>query len=311
MASNGKGANDRMHGYRIMIRLGSDKGGGGQMRRDAMRSEAYWNAWIEYNASVFKFGQEVLQNLPKNPEYPPSFLFEQVKFYCEYILRLYSRGDPTGRMSEHFYRLIEVWEAYDVQLLAIGLKSESSVRLSWSLSFDYYIMCFWLVGWALALDVSDEMWCRLVRLVGNEGEDILLDSIISKRQPFRKVGSSLCYPKAYAGLLEVVLSPPAKRGRLLHSYLDQWYVGLHHAGCPDAIPRLRTPYWYDFGSRVSGGGAYFGYWCVEAIAVVVAYRVDDRRLLNHPNYPGDFLKDGRCPRYAEKAKFGESLVISW
>ncbi|MCD9117144.1 DUF1910 domain-containing protein [Pseudomonas bijieensis] len=56
------------------------------------------------------------------------------------------------------------------------------------------MVCFWLVGLGLALEIPDDQWQRLLVLIGNEGEDVLLDRIIASRSPARTVGPVLLYP---------------------------------------------------------------------------------------------------------------------
>ncbi len=173
------------------------------------------------------------------------------------------------------------------------------MRTSWSMNVDHYVVCFWLTGLALTLDVPDEQWNRWVALMGNEGEDALLDRVIASRQLDRKLGDTLCFPKAYKKLFDVVMALVEQRPTLLRAYLDSWYAGLKNAGHPSFPHSHRTPYWYNFGEGDIEGGAYFGCWCLEAVAVAKAFNIDDSLCLDHPNYPGDFLQDGRSPRYPD------------
>jgi hypothetical protein len=68
-------------------------------------------------------------------------------------------------------------------------------RHAWKVNLDHYIDCFWLVGLALALELPNPQWQRLLVLIGNEGEDHLLDRIIASRQIGCKIGDTLCHPK--------------------------------------------------------------------------------------------------------------------
>jgi len=74
---------------------------------------------------------------------------------------------------------------------------------------------------------------------------------------------------------------------------------LKDAGHPSFPPLFRTPYWHSFDTSNFEGGAYFGHWCVEAVAVAKAFNIDDTLCLSHPNYPGDLLQDNRSPRYPD------------
>lgn len=37
-------------------------------------------------------------------------------------------------------------------------------------------------------------------------------------------------------------------------------------------------------------GSYFGRWCIEAVAAVKAFGLDDSLCLGHEHYPGDLLR---------------------
>ena len=50
------------------------------------------------------------------------------------------------------------------------------------------------------------------------------------------------------------------------------------------------PYWYSLGNRQLDDSGYFGRWCVEAVAAVKAFGLDDRLCLGHEHYPGDLLR---------------------
>lgn len=50
------------------------------------------------------------------------------------------------------------------------------------------------------------------------------------------------------------------------------------------------PYWHRFGDENFEGGAYLGRWCVEAVAAVKAFGLDDSACLDHRHYPGDLLR---------------------
>lgn len=52
-------------------------------------------------------------------------------------------------------------------------------------------------------------------------------------------------------------------------------------------------WWYDYGDpdiNPMEKGSYFGRWCVEAVAAVKAFRLDDSRCLGHEHYPGDLVR---------------------
>ncbi|PHS30847.1 MAG: hypothetical protein COA95_08005, partial [Methylophaga sp.] len=153
-------------------------------------------------------------------------------------------------------------------------------------NLNHYIWCFWLVGLALLLDIPDTQWQRLLKLIGSEGEDILLDRIIASRQPNRKIGGTLLHPKPYARLLKTIDAEKIAQPVLLQTFVQQWYEELNRKGD-------QQPYWYIYGDPKHHPlemGSYFGRWCIEGTVAVKVFQLDDSLCLGHEHYPGDLLR---------------------
>ena len=175
----------------------------------------------------------------------------------------------------------------------VWTEQQQYTRHAWVVNLDHYIVCFWLVGLALALEIPDSQWQRLLALIGNEGEDELLDRVIAQRQPNRKIGDKLCHPKPYQRLLDAINAPPDKQPQMLFTFVDKWYKELNRPpkkGLSEDTAMYDRPYWYKYGDSNFEGGAYFGRWCVEAVAAVKAFNLDDALCLGHEHYPGDLLR---------------------
>ncbi|MBB1630909.1 PoNi-like cognate immunity protein [Cupriavidus sp. UME77] len=269
------------------------------MIRDSNRPPAFWNEWSSFLEESIHDGWETLKQPSANPSYRPQYIYEMVKNYYELILRRYSRGDAISELSQYFSGLLDAWDESERLGLDIWDEDTRYTRHAWKVNIDHYVVCFWLTGLALMLNIPDEQWQRLVALMGNEGEDALLDRVIASRQSGRKIGTTLCFPNVYQRLLDAVDALPEQQPKALRVFLDHWFVSLKNAGHPSFPPSHRTPYWYTFGQINPEGGAYFGYWCVESVAVAKAFGIDDSLCLDHPNYPGDLLMDGRSPRYPD------------
>lgn len=269
------------------------------MKRDTMGTEEYWNEWVLFTEETIAKNQETIQRPSGNPEYLPQYIRDIAGKYMKLMLRRYSRGDEVSELSQYFEGLLDAWEESERLGKDTWSEQEERLRHYWPINLHFYQDCFWLIGLALTLDIPDDQWQRLLNLVGNEGHDVLLDRAIASRQTGRQVGGSLCFPKAYKGLLQVVDAPRDQQPILLRAYLNGWYDSLKNAGFPKSEPFLRTPYWYTYGDENFEGGAYFGRWCIEAAAIAKAFRIDDTPCLDHPNYPGDLLQDGRSPRYPD------------
>lgn len=269
------------------------------MKRDVRGSVAYWNKWVSFcernNAEMW--GR--LSRPAGDRNYRPQYAFELAKEHYELVLRRYSRGDAIDGLQGHFSGLLDAWEESERSGDDVWTNEIRYSRHAWAVNLDHYLRCFWLTGLAFTLNITDAQWQRLLVLMGNEGEDALLDRVIAFRQHDRKIGEKLCFPKAYRRLLDVVEAPAANRPEKLRTFVEHWYPSLKNAGSEDFPPAFRTPYWYTYGDQNFEGGAYFGRWCIEAVAVATAFDIDDTGCLDHPNYPGDLRQDNRSPRYPD------------
>ena len=263
------------------------------MIRAALGHRAYWDNWVNYSEDRFIAIHNQLQEPSGNPSYRPQYVFELAKDNYEQILRRYSRGDAIGDLARYFTPMLDAWEEAERLGKDVWTEQQQYTRHAWAVNLDHYIVCFWLVGLALALEIPDSQWQRLLALIGNDGEDELLDRIIATRQPGRKIGSKLCHPKPYRRLLDAINAPPERQPELLAAFVTHWYKELNRPpkkGLSDDTALYDRPYWYTYGNKNFEGGAYFGRWCVEAVAAVKAFGLDDSRCLGHEHYPGDLLR---------------------
>ena len=141
-------------------------------------------------------------------------------------MRSYSRGDPIGVLGSQLAPLTDAWESAERLGREVWSPEVQRARHAWSENLDHYIRCFWLAGLALALEPPGNQWRRLVALMGNEGQDALLDRVIASRQPGRKIGSVLCRPKPYQRLLDAVQAPPERQAGSLRDFVTHWYAEL-------------------------------------------------------------------------------------
>ncbi len=259
------------------------------MTRDALKVTAFWDRWIEHYVYEIGHRAKKLSEPFVKEDYRPQYAYEQAKTHFWLVMHRYSRGDPIAELAQYMEPLLHYWEEAERLGQDVWTPAQQISRHSWAVNLDHYIDCFWLVGLAVALNIPDSQWQRLIALVGNEGEDTLLDRIIATRQPNRRIGVSLCYPKPYARLLDTIDASPAKQAKLLAQFVDHWYVDIGKAAKTgrqkQAVP-YKEPYWHGY-HKIEGG--YFGYWCLEAVAAVKACHLDDSACIGHPHYPGDLL----------------------
>lgn len=273
--------------------------------RAPLGSLGYWNKWVDFCSETIEEFAQLASLPPGNPSYHPQFVSEIAQEHYEQMLRKYSRGDAVGSLAQHFEGFLHFKEESERLGLTVWSEETQYTRNAWKVNLDQYIVCFWLVGLALTLEIPDAQWKRLLALMDRDvQQDALLDRVIATREPSRRIGSELCFPKVYAPLLAAIDAPAEQRAKRLRGFLEKWYPSLENAGHPSFPRDDRTPYWYTFGDENFEGGAYFGRWCIEAAAVAKAFGIDDSLCLDHPHYPGDLVCDGRSPRYPDALPVG-------
>ncbi|MBM2882844.1 DUF1911 domain-containing protein [Chromobacterium phragmitis] len=263
------------------------------MIRAPKGSLAYWDEWVSYGDKRIFFMGENLKQVSGDPSYEPLYAFQLAQKNWHQMLSRYSRGDAISELAQYFPPLLDAWEESERLGRDVFSEQQQYTRHAWKVNLDHYIVCFWLVGLALVLEIPDEQWWRLLALIGNEGEDRLLDRVIASRQPGRKIGETLCHPRPYQRLLKAVDAPQAQQTKLLADFVAHWYRELDRPakkGNAPATAMYERPYWYTYGDQNFEGGAYFGRWCVEAVAAVKAFGLDDSLCLGHEHYPGDLLR---------------------
>jgi hypothetical protein len=278
--------------------------------RDRIKGESYFQAAIDAELSSI----ERYQALSAGAELPVvtrshyKLAAKQVRI----ILHRYSRGEAVDDLPRYFAPMLDAWEAAERSAAHLWSVEQQHERHDWAHNLDFYIISFWLVGLALAFEVDDGQWARLLALIGNEGNDRLLDLIIASRTPERPIGTRLRHATPYARLLTCIDAGSAERPALLSTFLDRWYVELGRRPAPPAERREvsegegrsasrpqqtgdasgEAPYWH--GHHLLDGG-YFGYWCLEAVAAVKAFGIDDTTCRDHRHYPGDLLRRRGMP----------------
>lgn len=275
------------------------------MIRDHRGTAEFWNQWIEFVDANIQKKLVRIEQPSGNPRYRPQYIYEISNSCYEQILRRYSSGDEIANLGDNFELLISMWEKAEEIGKDVWTPDMQVRRHSWHKNLDRYICSFWLVGLALALEIPDSLWDRLLELIGNEGEDELLDRVIAVRQPNRRIGASLCHPKPYGRLLAAINANTREESAiLLREFVAHWYPELdrpHQQGLGRATAIYEQPYWYTYGDTNFEGGAYFGRWCVEAVAAVKAFGLDDSLCLGHPAYPGDLLRPDGPTTHVEVA----------
>lgn len=266
------------------------------MIRAAWGNRSYWDEWVSFSEETIKKKQAALMQPASNQSYEAQFLFDLTKDIYRFIARLYSRGDPIRDLAQHFGGLLDAWELSNRLSDEVCKEHNLQSCRDWDFSLgnlNHYNWCFWLVGLALVLEIPEDQWQRLLALIGGEGEDELLDRVIASRAPGRRIGTALLHPKPYARLLKAVNAPQNQQAELLRSFVEHWYAELKRPPPKNKKAPSIEPWWYIYGDpdkHPLEKGSYFGRWCIEAVAAVKTFGLDDSQCLGHEHYPGDLLR---------------------
>lgn len=259
------------------------------MIRAPLGDKDYWERAVTNGSNSITMVEESLTKPAGAPTYRAEFVWGLTQDHPRQTLTQYSRGDAIAQLYNPFPKVLDAWELSNREAEFIEREFRPKHIRAWDFRLDYlehYNWCFWLIGLALVFDVPEDQWARLVALIGGEGEDQLLDRVIATRQKGRPIGSKLLHEKPYARLLEAVESAPDQQAALLRGFVDHWYAELKR-------PYNKAIWWYDYGNPEVNPlekGSYFGRWCVEAVAAVNAFGLDDSLCLGHEHYPGDLVR---------------------
>lgn len=266
------------------------------MIRDKQGTQKYWLSRIDHWNDALSRSWERIATPSQNPIYRPQYVFDTGVYQVRLLLTLYSSGAPIRELVQHFPGLLDAWELSNRLSAEVCKEHGLETCRDWDFSLsnlNHYNWCFWLVGLALALEIPQDLWQRLLALVGGEGEDELLDRVIASRQSERRISTHLLHAKPYARLLKAVNAPQPQQAALLCEFVDSWYAELKRPAPKNRKAPTVQPFWYIWGDPEKHPlemGSYFGRWCIEAVAAVKAFGLDDSLCLGHDHYPGDLLR---------------------
>jgi hypothetical protein len=248
--------------------------------RDRRMTQAYFDGSIEWYRQAIKKNIDIVATTPgHDPKYRAQFIFQIFLYHCELLITLYSRGDDLAELKAFLPEVVKAWDqAYEAEL-KVFTPEEMAGRKQFSQNLDIYIVCFWLFSIAVCLESDEALLQRMLKLIGNEGEDALFDRCVAKRFPGRKIGDKLLYARPYQPLLDVLDATKEKQATLIQRFLKNWYEG------------CKKTYWYNSARDEDSG--YFGFWSFEAALAVKLWDMDDSSFADHPNYPGDLVRGKR------------------
>lgn len=279
------------------------------MIRAPLGDAQYWEERVANRWNSISLVEEALTKPSGNAAYRAEFVWGLTQDHPRQTLSQYSRGDAIATLYNPFPKVLDAWELSNREAEFIEREYQPKHIRAWEFRLDYlehYNWCFWLVGLALVFEIPDEQWQRLLALIGGEGADVLLDRVIATRQSGRQIGRRLLHKKPYARLLAAVNAKPDQQAVLLKDFVEHWYLELKR-------PVGKGIWWYDYGNPEVNPlekGSYFGRWCVEAVAAVKAFGLDDSLCLGHEHYPGDLLRP-QGPSTHQRPASGFGWMTAW
>jgi Domain of unknown function (DUF1911)/Domain of unknown function (DUF1910) len=287
------------------------------MIRAPLGSKTYWHDRFEYGKTRLLEEWQRISEPSKNPIYRPQYVLDTGINEIRHLLVGYSFNKSAKDLAQHLLNSLTAWELSNKLAAEICKEHNLKTCRDWDFNLanlNHYNWCFWLVGLAILLEIPEDQWQRLLALIGDAGEDVLLDRVIASREPNRTIGSKLLHEKPYLRLLKSINAPAEQQPALLREFVECWYVELKRPNPKNRKAPTLEPFWYTYGDHNFEGGSYFGRWCIEAAAAVKAFGLDDSLCLGHEHYPGDLLRPdmpSTHPHRAEKSEKSSLFSRIW
>jgi hypothetical protein len=247
------------------------------MIRDRVKPSTYFDERIDYDHSVI---QEVTSRLDSGSLSPYGQVMAanniRSKIRNRIVMR-YSRGDDLSLVRTDVDSLLAARTKMKACCDALP-SDEQHLRTQFErLSFDNYLIYLWWLSWVVCLNMGKEHTRQVLALIGNAGQDLLLDRIAPRlggAQP--ACTGALAFPKQNDLLLQSTNAPVGAQSALVKKFLEGWYKRNKNLAA-----------WYD--THHDDDSGYVGYWCFEAALVVPLFGIDDTSFRDHEHYPGDLV----------------------
>ena len=238
-------------------------------KREPLMDQKYFDDTIAYMQKAAPKFEAKIEEPGTDPDRRKKLLYKLFRDSYELLLTKYSAGYPVSELRASFPEIVERRERHQKALGRLGVDFAA---------IDDYGQSLWLVSLAILLDADTSIFNRLLACIGNEGRDQLFERLVSTRVKGRPAGAKVIFPKPFQTLYDATIASESEESKLVATYLKGWYPAMGKLGM----------YWHDNHKGPQGGG-FFGYWCLEAAAVVKAFGIDDADFRNAPYYPKDLV----------------------
>jgi len=146
-----------------------------------------------------------------------------------------------------------------------------------------------LLSWLICFDVDDKHMARLAPYIAPEGEDRIIDTVLSRYQPGRPIADKVAFPRTHRLLDTLLDSDEKKRVSLATQYLERWgklmstLKGLSALGGAWAAVGAKSN--DDLDNLHQGRPSFEGYWAWDLALLVRVLEIDDSSFADHRLYP--------------------------
>ena len=251
-----------------------------EKRRQQFLSETYFLLDIEHALNVSIPGLlEVLKASDSDAEDRSSFARSIAEDKYKIFFLKYTAGEPIAILRDDFIKVVDAYECAAKYYREYANNPNSPIFGFQEI--DDFECIIQLVSLAILLH-RRELIPRIHSLISNssyDGQDAMYEELICHDIPDRPYLDVWYHQLPYLHLLDATdLEDPQKKIEQLRQYLKIWYTSMKKAPWHDSHLDMRDD-----------GGAYFGYWAMEAGAICYLYNIDDSSFRDHIVYPKDLV----------------------
>ncbi|MYN18765.1 DUF1911 domain-containing protein [Rugamonas sp. FT107W] len=260
------------------------------MQFHAKRRQQFLNE-LAYNNEIKYFNEKGLPRFLKALHEPENDANDRDRIssvladniFSNYLLK-YTAGESLDILRDNLIKVVEAFEC--------ATKYEREFEKSSEFPFfafqeiDDFERIIQLISLAILLH-RRELIPRIHSLIANsayDGKDAMYEELITHDMPDRPYLDTWYHQVPYIHLLNAT-DDESSEGKIsqLEQYLKIWYKSMQKAT------------WHDSHLNMSeeGCGAYFGYWAIEAAAIVYLYNINDSSFRDHIVYPKDLVDFAR------------------
>lgn len=262
--------------------MNSNKSDFSQRRRQRLLDENYFH-WVV--ATLRKHIDFWSQNLPANgteAERKSNAAWDRAYDRFCLLLAGYTGGEPIEPMRDELERVVAAYEEF-TPLRRLAHEDPDFPAFVFR-EVDEYEVAFQLIGLCYLLHRRD-LLPRIAALQDPfyRGQDTLYEDMLAYELEDRYDVDKWFHDKPYHDLIKSFYRDTDEEciGDLSR-YLDSWYAAMQ-----------RTP-WHDSHlNQTEKGGAYVGYWAIEAAAATYLLGLDDSSYRDHVVYPKDLVDFAR------------------